>query len=610
MLLSTGRYILTHHHVPHYDVFTIASEGNPWICWEWLSGILFYVIYRIGGFNSLIMFKYLVFSISILVFLMGVRKSVKDYGYIYIIVPLLMLNIGTMLTIRAQMFSFLFILLEFLIILRPFALLNVLSIFVLYVFWANLHPGFFFGLVFLIPFVFSNRQHLWYIVAGIIGSLITPFNFKLLFSSIIFFISRWEYTKIALQYIGENYPLFSHVNRGLLARFLFIPVFFMLLPLFRGLKGKNYFVLGLVLIALALPVFIGMRYILFSVAIILGVIILLKERIPPTSNPINNAGMFSLLVLFSIFWIRGYPVKINTFLRKGLGINQIYLPVKGADFIKNLGSLNIFNSYGFGEYLIWKGYRVFIDGRTDIHTRKVFDDYSRFLNGDYKEVVKKYSINAIFLKRGEGSINLHRRLMDNPHWKLVYFDDICIVYLRDDIVEEYNIGNFAYLNPESGLTLDLIKPQIIKEINLAFQRSNASLVSLLYLSEVLKKQGRIKFLHSILLQKLKENGLDDLTRSGLYNLLADLYIYEKRYKEAKMVLLKGWRLQKTGLTAYNLARVELSKGNTVGARRYLLQSIKISPYFKPSYLLLIKILSREGNTAELQKVIRRVKQLN
>src|SRR5258705_11869037 len=54
--LSTGRYILQNHSIPHTDPFSATAAGKPWIAHEWLADILFYGAYSALGSAGLLLF--------------------------------------------------------------------------------------------------------------------------------------------------------------------------------------------------------------------------------------------------------------------------------------------------------------------------------------------------------------------------------------------------------------------------------------------------------------------------------------------------------------------------------------------------------------------------
>jgi hypothetical protein len=47
--LTTGRWIVEHHAIPHFDPLAIASAHVPWINGEWLYEIVLYALHAIGG---------------------------------------------------------------------------------------------------------------------------------------------------------------------------------------------------------------------------------------------------------------------------------------------------------------------------------------------------------------------------------------------------------------------------------------------------------------------------------------------------------------------------------------------------------------------------------
>ncbi|TME46660.1 MAG: hypothetical protein E6I56_06515 [Chloroflexi bacterium] len=46
--LTTGNWILSHHAIPHQDLFTFTVAGHRWITHEWLSEVLIGVLYAVG----------------------------------------------------------------------------------------------------------------------------------------------------------------------------------------------------------------------------------------------------------------------------------------------------------------------------------------------------------------------------------------------------------------------------------------------------------------------------------------------------------------------------------------------------------------------------------
>jgi len=53
--LRTGQVIFETRAIPHADPFSFTNQGKTWVAHEWLSEILLYGIYRIGGYGLLIL---------------------------------------------------------------------------------------------------------------------------------------------------------------------------------------------------------------------------------------------------------------------------------------------------------------------------------------------------------------------------------------------------------------------------------------------------------------------------------------------------------------------------------------------------------------------------
>jgi len=53
--IRTGQYILEHHAVPKQDLFSFSRPGAAWFAWEWLSDVLFAVLFGAGGLKAIVL---------------------------------------------------------------------------------------------------------------------------------------------------------------------------------------------------------------------------------------------------------------------------------------------------------------------------------------------------------------------------------------------------------------------------------------------------------------------------------------------------------------------------------------------------------------------------
>jgi hypothetical protein len=62
--IRTGEYILDTRAVPVRDLFSFSKAGQPWFAWEWLSDVIFALLYRAWGLKGVVAFTGLVLSFA------------------------------------------------------------------------------------------------------------------------------------------------------------------------------------------------------------------------------------------------------------------------------------------------------------------------------------------------------------------------------------------------------------------------------------------------------------------------------------------------------------------------------------------------------------------
>src|SRR5260370_35977001 len=53
--IRTGQYISAHHAVPTQDLVSFSKAGQPWFAWEWLTDVLFGILFKIGGLDAIVL---------------------------------------------------------------------------------------------------------------------------------------------------------------------------------------------------------------------------------------------------------------------------------------------------------------------------------------------------------------------------------------------------------------------------------------------------------------------------------------------------------------------------------------------------------------------------
>jgi tetratricopeptide (TPR) repeat protein len=146
--LATGRYVWSHHAIPRAEVFSYTAQGREWI-YPPYSGLLLYVIYRLGGYVVLSLLGAAACVVS--VFAIARKGSVATAIAAALAVPLIAMRTAP----RAELFTtVLFATLAAMLwhYYRGGNLRLWLIPIVMFA-WVNLHPGFIAGLALLIAYL-------------------------------------------------------------------------------------------------------------------------------------------------------------------------------------------------------------------------------------------------------------------------------------------------------------------------------------------------------------------------------------------------------------------------------------------------------------------------
>jgi tetratricopeptide (TPR) repeat protein len=121
----------------------------------------------------------------------------------------------------------------------------------------------------------------------------------------------------------------------------------------------------------------------------------------------------------------------------GLGVLEGRFPVRAAAFAREAGlPARLYNDLTSGGYLTWDAPvqgGVFIDGRLEVYDTRFFSEYVTALSNPvaWKQQAERYGINTVFLfHRWSNRHHLIRFLVRDPAWKLVYHDEVAILFVR------------------------------------------------------------------------------------------------------------------------------------------------------------------------------------
>jgi hypothetical protein len=99
-----------------------------------------------------------------------------------------------------------------------------------------------------------------------------------------------------------------------------------------------------------------------------------------------------------------------------------------------LAAQPVFNDYGFGGYLIWRGVRPFIDGRSDMYGDAFTQAYFKAERPDpaaLEVLLRGWKISWTLLAPDDPVVSV----MDaKPGWRRLYADRFAVVHVRDGVL--------------------------------------------------------------------------------------------------------------------------------------------------------------------------------
>lgn len=477
-LLAQGQYIWTHTSLPTTDVFSFTAAGQTWHNDQWLSSLIFYGLFKVGGLNLLHVFKWCMLTATWLLLMstgLSLRKTseaLSGEAFQCLLWGLLVLAFShqeSFFDVRAYLFSYFFVALwwRWALLGRPVAIWKWLLSAAL---WANLHAGvsvgvFLMGLCWLTQRFFKLASptlkpsaqmgcECWPLLA--LASLLNSSGIYIYIHLIRLMGSHWG------RYLNEWQPLWRDWETyGLFPLFGAAVI---ALCAFRKLRDWRLAVLATML----LVSFTGWRHIVLFCWIALPLVV----AIAPTVASIKGRQIspiwikpIALLVAAFLLFIRVDSHLFDSHIGARLSLQEQVFPRFAADFLQANRQLKfgtrIYAMYGYGGYLLWRlypDYQVFMDGRAaQVYSIETYEDYLRaaFDKNKMDEILDRYQVDLAVLQNArpdpdhpKRQVEASRSWLDgNPKWKLVYEDDLCCIYARASVLTEAT--NLVLVRPEN-----------------------------------------------------------------------------------------------------------------------------------------------------------------
>ncbi|MEP6921896.1 MAG: hypothetical protein ABI967_12285 [bacterium] len=439
--LKSGQYILQNASIPHFDPFSFTKGGSEWIAHEWLSEVIMYAIFQLGGWTGLLLGFGIIITASL-----GIcyyRCDGKPFIAGLAVFSAAMAS-APLFGLRPQMFTFLLAsvflaVLDRHLIQASSRLLWLLP--ALMLLWVNLHAGFAMGLALILLFIvmavldkewkkITPLLKIFFVCVVVIP--LNPNTFRM-FSYPLETLSSPAMQTLIQEWFSPDF----HQERFLPLAVLMLATFAVLAVSPRRVRAGE--LLGLLVLSLAalrsgrhIPLFA-----IFSAPIFARHLhywtSTKKELITMRQEPATTIQIIlnlALLLLPTVVIIRQL---IDFKNHEDEYVSQRF-PRAAVDFLQTNPSAGpMFNDYNWGGYLIWRLYpegKVFIDGRADVYGDDFVFEYLRTYQAEpnWRDRLDRYGIRTVLIEPHSHLANL---LREEKGWRKVFEDPGAAIFMRD-----------------------------------------------------------------------------------------------------------------------------------------------------------------------------------
>ncbi len=443
--LAVGRLVLQHGGVPLVDTFAWTETLPRWIDHEWLSGVLFFLLFGWGGERLLFLFKIAVAAGTALA-LRGcavIQRANSGFCFVFLGLILFASSFLWFGTVRCQIFTYLLLAFYYYAIVRhrldgSKSWLIIAA--VAQPFWANLHGGFTLGLIALGIYACVRALQrcdrslvpLACVAVAAAGTLINPYG-----------VEYWRFVFAALAKPRPAIAEWSAVP--LLSVQAILPALCVIGVLGHALSDdqrkrgvgrffhESYLLLAFTAYcsfrhARLLPLVLFTTYAFFPV--------LIEDAGARVKKGLEYLMLDRICSVGSLFVLGISVVSLLRFIAVPSLYRPDYspYPVTAIDWaLKNLPPGRILNSFNEGSYILWSAHphlRISIDGRyEETYPEQTFEINRKIFardTGDRRALVDAWMPNYILVRRAAEI----PAASFGPEWKEVFQDERWFILRR------------------------------------------------------------------------------------------------------------------------------------------------------------------------------------
>jgi hypothetical protein len=429
--LRNAQYLFTHHQLPNIDTYSFTVAGQPWMNYEWLEEIPYYLAWRAFGLEGIeILMLLLLESIFLGVLLFCYQRSRHiEASVLACLFAVFLATINFAPRTILFGYGYLVILLAILERFRSKGRAPLWTLPLLFCLWINTHGSWSLGIIVLGIFVASGlvdgqwgnlkasrwsprqlRQLLAAFAASCAVLFVNPYGYRL----VTYPLDMAFRQRLNIASIAEWASIDFHCPRGKI-------VLVLLAGLFCGALATRYHWRLSDLLFVLFGFYCGLTYqrFLFLAGIIVAPIVAeMLYFVPPYRPEIDKRWLSAAIIIPSLgFVVYRFPSPAQLESQ----VTEEY-PAEVLPYLESHElSGHMLNFYNWGGYLGWKDPRlkVFVDSRVDIFERAgVFGDYLQVQTlADPVRVLDKYQIRYVLFPTEQPLTYLLKR---DPNWKVIF----------------------------------------------------------------------------------------------------------------------------------------------------------------------------------------------
>lgn len=437
--IKVGQWILDHGTVPYADIYSFTRQGEVWLSTSWLSQVLFAATYAHWGWTGpVILTSIAIASSSAILFALLERQLSRAHALLFCLLALVLAAPHLLARPHVLAMPVMVAWSGALMAAADRGRTPSLLLLPLMVLWANFHGGFVLGLALIGPIGLEALESAaaerrlalalrWAVfgVAALAASCLTPYGWHSLEASARI-LDLGESFRYIAEWRSADFSRFSPFAAALL-----------------GLVGLAYH-RGLTLSAprillILLAVWMALSHVrsieTFGILVPLVLAKPLAGRREPASPAPAGEGRtarspFTALAAAAMLIAACVATSVHA-ARQAFTFSTVQTPVAAVDLLIARKAERVFNSYGFGGYLIARGVKPFVDGRSELYGEKFLTDF--FAAEDARDVkgllrmLDDYRIDATLLTPDAPAAQLLDHL---PGWRRLYADRIAVIHVR------------------------------------------------------------------------------------------------------------------------------------------------------------------------------------